>query len=49
MKVPDGNHTIEFKFEPKSYLLGNQISLASSILIILVVLGTVFIELRKNA
>ncbi|HEY4936016.1 MAG TPA: YfhO family protein, partial [Puia sp.] len=26
MSVPAGDHTIEFRFEPKSYLLGNRIS-----------------------
>jgi len=39
MIVPDGNHTIEFKFEPKSYDIGNKVSLAgSSILLLFLVL-----------
>jgi hypothetical protein len=48
MVVPAGNHEIEFKFEPKSYYVGNKISLASSILLILAVLGYGFYEFRKR-
>lgn len=33
--IPAGNHKIEFKFEPESYFMGNKISLASSIVLIL--------------
>ncbi|MFO7828597.1 MAG: YfhO family protein, partial [Bacteroidales bacterium] len=35
MIIPEGNHEIEFKFEPKSYYAGNKISLASSIILLL--------------
>ncbi len=35
MVIPEGEHTIEFKFEPKSYYIGNKVSLISSILLIL--------------
>lgn len=48
MKVPAGKHTIEFRFEPKSYHTGETISLASSILLILLVLGTAIAEIRKQ-
>ncbi len=41
MVVPEGNHTIEFKFEPDSYKMGNKVSLAGSI-ILLVFLVLVF-------
>lgn len=33
--LPEGNHKIEFKFEPKSYYLGEKISLFGSILLVL--------------
>jgi hypothetical protein len=31
MKIPAGKHSIEFKFEPKKYFIGEKISLASSL------------------
>ena len=39
MKVPAGSHKIEFKFEPKAYITGEKISLASSLFIILLTIG----------
>jgi len=37
MVIPSGQHEIEFKFEPASYYLGNKVSLASSILLLLAI------------
>jgi len=48
MLIPAGNHTIEFKFEPKSYYIGNKVSLASSILLILAIAGYGFARFRKR-
>ena len=48
MVIPAGKHTVEFKFEPKSYFTGNKISLASSLLLILAVAGYAFSEFRKR-
>lgn len=43
MRLPAGNHQIEFKFEPKAYFIGENISLASMILFfLLLVAGIVF-------
>jgi hypothetical protein len=39
MIAPAGSHEIRFKFEPASYINGNKISLASSIILILIILG----------
>ena len=39
LEVPQGEHTVQFTFEPKSYYLGNTISLIFSI-ILLLSLGT---------
>jgi hypothetical protein len=48
MIVPKGKHTIEFKFEPKSYYMGNKVSLASSLLLILAIAGYGFMQFRKR-
>jgi hypothetical protein len=48
MIVPAGQHTIEFKFEPKSYYMGNKVSLASSLLLILAIAGYGFMQFRKR-
>jgi hypothetical protein len=39
MVVPAGRHEIEFKFEPESYFMGNKVSMASSILLLLAIAG----------
>ncbi|MFT3903296.1 MAG: YfhO family protein [Niabella sp.] len=40
--VPSGDHTVELKFEPSSYIKGNRITYISSYLVIIVVLGSFF-------
>jgi hypothetical protein len=39
MIVPAGDHKLEFRFEPKSYYVGQKVSLASSLMLILLLLG----------
>ena len=46
MRIPEGDHEIEFKFEPKSYYIGEKISLISSILLIFLIIGTFVHEIR---
>ena len=48
LMLPVGKHEVEFKFEPKSYQMGQAISLISSILIVLLVGVVVFILVRKK-
>ena len=51
LKIPAGEHTIEFKFEPKVVQLGSQITLASTILLALVLLGGIgfsFLRTRRE-
>jgi hypothetical protein len=49
--IPAGSHSIEMKFEPRSYLVGQKVSMASSVLIILLVLAGVawsFIKAKQK-
>lgn len=39
MVLPAGEHKVEFKFEPRAYFLGEKVSMISSIILILLVLG----------
>ena len=46
MNVPAGNNKIEFKFEPKTFKTGEQISLASSVILLLLILGVAYKEFK---
>lgn len=51
MKVPAGKHTIVFEFKPKSFYTGQTISLASSGLLMLLLIGLIvrdLVEKRKK-
>ncbi len=48
LKVPAGEHTIEFKFEPKVIQTGSTISLVSYALLFLIPIGWFFVERRKK-
>ena len=39
LEVPSGSHVIEFKFEPRPYLIGDKVTMASSWVLILLVIG----------
>jgi hypothetical protein len=48
MAVPAGKHSIEFRFEPHSYELGNTLSAASSLLAYALLAIAIFVETRKK-
>jgi hypothetical protein len=48
LQIPAGNHTIEFKFEPQVITTGSSIAMASSIVLVLLLIGGLFFEFKKN-
>lgn len=48
LELPAGNHTIEFRFNPKPYAVGNKVTLASSWLVVVVLLGSLFWSLKTR-
>lgn len=48
MRIPAGKHKIEWKFEPKSVDTGNTIALISSILVILLLVGIIFLLIKQE-
>ncbi|GAA3944252.1 YfhO family protein [Hymenobacter algoricola] len=48
LPIPAGAHTVEFKFEPKEYAIGNTVSLISSILLILTLLAAVYYAVKRQ-
>lgn len=47
MSIPAGQHEIEFKFEPSTFYATENISLASSLLIILAIIGVAYKYIRE--
>ena len=48
MVLPQGQHTVTFKFEPEVVKTGSTIALASSVLLGLLLVGGIFYRYRKN-
>jgi hypothetical protein len=48
LSVPAGNHTIEFRFEPASFTIGDQISLIVGIISILILLYGIYYFWKAN-
>src|SRR5690606_2557046 len=48
MPVPAGKHVIEFRFEPKSYEVGNAISLISSFLLFIILISAGIYSVRTR-
>jgi hypothetical protein len=47
MVIPAGKHTVEFKFEPKIWTVGNVVSLISSLLLLILVVVVLVMEIKK--
>ena len=45
--IPSGAHTVEFKFEPETYQIGERVSLVSSVILLLLLGFVSFKELRS--
>ena len=48
IEIPNGKHTIEFKFEPQVVKTGSTIALFSSIGMLMVIIGGVYLENKKR-
>ncbi len=48
MFIPAGNHEIEFRFEPTSYTIGRMISIISSLLVMLILMGAIVFYIKKK-
>jgi uncharacterized membrane protein YfhO len=48
MVVPAGEHTVEFKFEPYSYNVGEKLSMAGSALMLLFLIGGIVVDGKKQ-
>jgi len=48
MVIPGGSHEIVFEFQPRSYFAGTKVSLSSSILLLLLFLGALYLQFRKG-
>ena len=48
LEIPAGKHTVEFKFEPQVVKTGSTITLISSIIMLLLLLGGIYIENRSK-
>ena len=48
LEIPAGKHVIEFKFEPNPYRIGDKITMASSWILLILVLGSFTWTLRND-
>ncbi|MBT1685547.1 YfhO family protein [Dawidia soli] len=48
LAVPAGDHTIEFRYEPAPYVVGNKVMMASTWLTVLILLGSLGWSLRRE-
>lgn len=48
MELPEGSHEILFKFEPESFKIGNKVSLISSLILLVIILGFTAREAKRK-
>ena len=48
LELSPGNHTIEMKFMPNAYIIGDKVILASNYILLFLLITVVFIEIKKN-
>lgn len=48
LQIPAGKHTIVFEFKPAPYYIGNKVTMASSWLVLLILVGTIAWSIKKN-
>ena len=48
LEIPAGKHTIVFTFEPKAYTVGNKVTTASSWLVLILLLGSIYWSLKES-
>jgi len=48
MAIPAGSHTIEFRFEPRTYEIGNMLTVISGYIALLLLAAAIFFEFRKR-
>ena len=48
LRIPAGKHNIVFKFEPISVAAGSKVDLISSLLLVVLVVGAVFVTVRNK-
>lgn len=48
LELSPGNHTIEMRFEPKAYMIGDKVILASNYILLILLISIIFIEIKKN-
>ncbi len=49
LRIPAGKHTVVFKFEPVSVAAGSKVDLVSSVLLIALIAGAVFVSVKGKA
>ena len=48
LELSPGNHTIEMKFMPNAYIIGDKVILASNYILLFLLIIVIFIEIKKN-